>query len=143
MPKSSTFSNQFLKLITNATGIPGLADNAATAPNSQLFVALHGSDPGIGGNQTTNEIAYTGYARVGVARSTSGFTVTGNSVSPVANIQFPAGTGGSGTVNFWSVGTVATPGTGTILWSGTVSPPIQVGNGVTPILTVQSTIQEQ
>ena len=116
-----------------------MADNAASAPLTNIDVALHTADPGEAGNMSTNETTYTSYARVSVARTSGGWTVTNNSVSPVANIDFPAGTGGSGTVTHFSVGKTG-GGTAQILWSGTVTPNIAVGNGITPRLTTASTI---
>lgn len=141
MSKGNTFENDLVKLIFNATAIANIADNAATAPLTNLQVSLHTADPGEAGDQTTSEATYTGYARVAVARTTGGWTVTTNSVSPVANIDFPAGTGGAGTVTHFGVGTAAT-GTGKLLYSGTVTPNIVTGNGVTPRLTTASTITE-
>ena len=90
MSKSNNFENNFLKLIFQATGIANIADNATTAPNTNLFAALHSADPGETGNQTTSEVSYSGYARVSVARSTGGWTVVSGVVSPMANISFPA-----------------------------------------------------
>lgn len=139
--KGDTFENDLMKLIFNATAIANIADNASASPLTNLFVALHTADPGETGNQTTNEATYTSYARVSVARTSGGWTVTNNSASPVANIDFPAGTGGSGTVTHFSVGT-ATSGTGKILYSGTVSPNIVTGNGVTPRLTTATAVTE-
>ena len=141
MSKGDTFENDWLRLIFNATAIANIADNAATGPLTNLYVSLHTADPGEAGNQTTSEATYTGYARVAVARTTGGFTVTTNSVSPVATISFPAGTGGSGTVTHFAVGT-ASSGAGKLLYSGTVTPNIVTGNGVTPQLTTASTITE-
>jgi hypothetical protein len=142
MAKSSTFDNDWLKLVFNATPIANICDNAASAPLTNLFVALHTADPTAAGTQSSSEIAYTGYARVSVARTTGGWTVTGASVSPVAAITFGAMTAGAGgTATFWSVG-VATSGATKILYSGTVSPSIVVGNGVTPQLTTSSTVTE-
>lgn len=141
MSKGNTFENDVLKLIFNATAISLIADNTATTPLTNLFVALHTADPGEAGDQTTTESAYTSYARVSVARTSGGWTVTANSVSPAANISFPAGTGGTGTVTHFSVG-VATSGASKILYKGTVTPNIVTGNGVTPILTTASTVTE-
>lgn len=141
MGKSDTFRNDWLKLIFNATAIANIADNAASSPLTNLFVGLHTADPGSSGNQTTSEAAYTSYARVTVARTTGGWTVTTNSVSPVANIDFPACTGSTSTVTFFHIGT-ATSGTGKILYSGTVTPSISVSTGVTPRLTTASTVTE-
>lgn len=137
MSKSDTFESDLLKLIFQATAIANLADNAATSPNTNLYLALHSSDPGETGNQTTNEVAYTGYARVAVARSAGGFTLSGTSPTQVAlaaNQDFPACTGGSATATYFSVGT-ASSGTGKILYSGPISPSIVISNGVTPRLT--------
>jgi hypothetical protein len=141
MGKSTTFSNDLLKAILNATPIANLLDNAATAPLTNLYVALHSADPGAGGTQSTNEIAYTGYARVAVLRTSGGWIVTSTSVSPAATVSFPAGTAGTGTATFWSVG-VAASGATKILYSGPVSPSIACGAGITPQLTTASTITE-
>lgn len=141
MSKGNTFENDLLKLIFNATAIADIADNDATSPLTNLYVALHTADPGEAGDQTTSEANYTSYARVAVARTSGGWTVTGNSVSPAANIDFPACTGGTNTITHFSVG-VASSGATKILYSGTVTPNIAVSNGVTPRLTTATVITE-
>lgn len=141
MAKGSGFDNSLLKLVFNATGIANIADNAASSPLTNLYVSLHTADPTSAGNQTSSEANYTSYARVAVARTTGGWTVTSNSVSPVATISFPACTGGSNTITNWAVGTAST-GAGSILYTGTVSPNISVASGVTPQLTIASTVTE-
>lgn len=141
MSKGDTFENDLLKLIFTAVAIANIADNAASAPLTDLYVSLHSSDPGEAGNQETNEIVYTSYARVSVARTGAGFTVTASSVSPAANVDFPAGTGGSDTATHFGIGTLAS-GTGKLLYSGTVTPNIVCGDGVTPRLTTASTVTE-
>lgn len=143
MSKGNTFENDLLKLIFTATAIANIADNAASSPLTSLYVSLHTADPGEAGDQTTNEISYTSYARVAVARSGSGFTVTNNSVSPAANVDFGAMTAGAGgTVTHFAIGT-ASSGAGKLLYSGTVSPNIAVSNGVTPRLTTATAITEE
>ena len=139
--KSDTFENDVLKLIFNAAAIVNLGDNAATSPLTSLFVALHTADPGDAGTQSTSEATYTGYARVAVARTSGGWTVTGNSVSPAAVISFPACTAGTSTCTHFSVG-VASSGATKILYAGTISPSISVSAGVTPQLTTASTVTE-
>ena len=141
MSKGDTFENDLLKLIFNATAIANIADNAATSPLTNLYVSLHTADPGEAGNQTTNETAYTGYSRVAVARTSGGWAITANSVSPVATINFPACTAGSATITNVGIGT-ASSGAGKLLYSGAVSPNIAVSNGVTPAITTASTITE-
>jgi hypothetical protein len=142
MPKGNTFINDFLKLIFNATAIANIADNAASSPITSIFASLHTATPAASGSQTTNEAAYTSYARVAVARTTGGWTASSaQSTSPVAAITFPAATGGSETETFFGLGTL-TSGTGKLLYFGTVTPNIVVSNGVTPQLTTGSTVTE-
>lgn len=139
--KSDAFETDLLELIFNATGIANLADNASSSPATDLYVSLHTADPTDSGNQTSNECAYTSYARVSVARSAGGWTVSGNSVSPAANITFPECTGGTETITHWAIG-LAASGTGYLLYAGTVTPNIAVATGVTPILTTSSAVTE-
>jgi hypothetical protein len=142
--KGNTFQSDILKLIFQATGIANIADNTATSPLTSLYVALHTADPTAAGNQSSNEVTYTGYARVAVARTSGGWTISGSSptqVVPAATISFPLGTGGGGTATNWSVG-VAASGASKILYSGPISPTIALGNGITPQLTTASTITE-
>jgi len=141
MSKSNAFENSLLKLIFNATAIANLADNAASSPLTNLYVSLHTADPGEAGDQSTSEVSYTSYARVAVARTAGGWTVTNNSVSPVANIDFPSATGGTATVTYFGVGS-ASSGAGVLYYSGTVTPSISISSGVTPRLTTASTITE-
>jgi hypothetical protein len=142
MGKGNTTSNNILKLIFNATNWSLIADNTATTPLTNLYVALHTANPGASGSQTTSEAAYTSYARVAVARTTGGWTASSSqSTSPVAAITFPSATGGSETETYFSIGT-AVSGAGSILYSGTVTPNIVVTSGVTPQLTTGSTVTE-
>lgn len=140
MSISDTTETAILALIFNATAWGNYADNAATAPQTAIAVALHTADPGDAGTMATSEAAYTSYARASVARTSGGWTVSGTtSVSPVATIAFPAGTGGTGTATFFSTGKTG-GGATAILWSGTVSPSIVTGSGVTPQLSTSTAL---
>lgn len=141
MSKGNTFENDLLKLIFNGTTIANVADNATSSPITNIWVSLHTADPGEAGNQSTSETNYGAYARVGVARTTAGWTVSTNSVSPAADITFPQATSGSATITHFAVGT-ASSGAGKILYSGTVTPNIAVSAGVTPRLTTATAITE-
>jgi|SRR3990167_2350072 len=140
MSKGNTFENDILLLIFNATTINDLAENDTTSPAANLTVALHTADPDEGGSQLTSETAYTGYARVSVARTGAGWVVTANSVSPAANIDFAECTAVPGAaITHFSVGTgVANK----LLYSGTVTPNITMAVGVIPRLKTTSTITE-
>lgn len=142
MSKGNTFENDWLKLLFQATAIANIADNAASSPLTNLYVSLHTADPGEAGDQTTSETAYTGYSRVAVARSAGGWTVTDNSVSPAANIDFGACSASpGGAITHFAVGTAAS-GAGKVLYKGTVTPNITLAVGVTPRLTTASAITE-
>lgn len=141
MSKGNTFEGDIVALIFNATAIANIADNAASSPLANLYVALHTADPGEAGSQTTSECAYGSYARVAVARSGLGWSVSNNSVSPVANVDFPQAASGTETATYASVGT-ASSGAGKILYKGPISPNISISTGVTPRLTTASTITE-
>lgn len=142
MSKGNTFENDWMKLLFNATAIANIADNAASSPLTNLYVSLHTADPGEAGDQTTSEAAYTGYARVAVARTSGGWTVTANSVSPVANIDFGECTASpGGVITHFAIGT-ASSGAGKLLYSGTVSPNITMAAGVIPRLKTTSTVTE-
>ncbi|MEZ0263018.1 MAG: hypothetical protein ACAH80_18580 [Alphaproteobacteria bacterium] len=144
MSKGNTFENDLLLLIFNNTNCSLVGDATGLRGSStagSLYFSAHTADPGETGTQTTSEATYTSYARVAVARSGAGFTVTNNSVSPAANVSFPAGTGGSGTLTHFGVGTDSS-GTGKLLYKGAISPNIVSGNGVTPVLTTATAITE-
>ena len=138
--KSNDFETALLGLIFNATSIASLAGDA-TSPTSLLSVALHTADPTDTGNQGSSECVYTSYARVQVARNSSGWTVSGSTVQPSTTISFPQATGGSETATHFSVG-MSTVTTSNILYMGTISPNISISNGVTPQLTTATVITE-
>lgn len=142
MSKSNDFETAMLKLFFNATPIAGLADNAVSTPLTNLYVALHTADPGEGGQQSTSEVNYVGYARVAVARTPAGWVVTNNSVSPAAAIEFGEMTSGTaGTATHASIGT-ASAGGGMILYKGALTPAVPFAVGVVPRIRTTSTITE-
>lgn len=139
--KSATFDNDLLKLIFNATPVANIADNAATGPLTNLYCALHTADITTSGTASTSEVSYTGYARVAVARTSGGFTVSSASVSPAATISFGACTAGSATATYASF-SVASSGASKVLYYGALSPSIAISAGITPQVTTASTIGE-
>lgn len=136
---SDAVETALLALIFNATAWANYADNAASSPQTNVAVGLHTADPTDSGSMTSSETSYTSYARASVARTSGGWTVTGNSVSPAANIDFATGTGGSGTVTHFSTGKTG-GGATAIIMAGTVTPNISVGNGIIPRLTTSTSM---
>lgn len=145
MSKSNTFENDLLLLLFNNTNIANIGDATGVRGSStagSLYLSLHTADPGEAGDQTTSEISYTGYARQAVARSGSGFTVSGASVTLASNVDFPEMTGGTGgLVTHFAVGS-ASSGTGKILYSGTTDPDITISTGVIPRLKAATSVTE-
>lgn len=138
MSKSNAAETAILALIFDNTAWGTLA---AAGAATDLFVSLHTADPGEAGDQSSSEIAYTGYARVSVARG-AGWVVTGNSVSPAADTTFGTrSNAGTATATHFGVGT-ASSGAGQLIYSGTVTPNLVIAEGTTPKLTTASTITE-
>jgi len=131
MSFGNTFENDLMKLIFNGTAIANIADNAASSPLTNLYVSLHTADPGEAGDQTTSEATYTSYARVAVSRDSGGWTVSSNTVTNAALIQFPQATGGTNTITHFAIGT-ASSSTGKVLARGALSASLSVSSGIQP-----------
>ena len=141
MSKSNVAEEKLLKVLFQGiewTGVLAVPAGGIT----NLYVALHTADPGEGGSQTTNEVSYGGYARVAVPRTTAGWDVSANVVSPKASIDFPAMVSGSaGTATHVSIGTMAN-GAGEVLYKGALTPTVAFAEGTVPRLRTNSTISE-
>lgn len=134
MSKSNTFENDLLQLIFNNVDVALIGDaaglqNSATA--GSLYVSLHTADPGEAGAQNTSETAYTNYARVAVARTVGGWTVSGSTVSNAALVQFPQCGVTGATLTHFGVGTDSS-GAGKLLYSGALTASLAVSSGIQP-----------
>jgi hypothetical protein len=103
--------------------------NSATA--GSFYISLHSADPGEAGNQSTNEISYTGYARVAVNRTAGGWTRTTSTIANTALVQFPQATGGTATATHFGIGTDST-GAGNLLLKGALNASLSISNGIQP-----------
>lgn len=128
MSKSNAAETKLLQLIFNQTTWTGVA---ATSGGTAFFLALHTADPGEAGDQTTNEAAYTSYARVSINRTSGGFTISGATVQNAAEILFPTCTGGSETLTHWSIG-LAGSSASEIIYKGALSSSLAVSNNIAP-----------
>jgi hypothetical protein len=134
MSKSNTWENELLLLCFNNTAAALIGDASGLQPSAtagSLYVALHTADPGEAGTQATSECAYGSYARVAVARSGAGWTVTGNAVTNAALVQFPQCTSGSETATYFSIGT-ASSGAVKYLYRGALSASLAISSGIQP-----------
>lgn len=138
MSKSDAWENGLLLHLFNNIAVTLVGDAAGLLPSAgagSLYVSLHSSDPGEAGDQTTNEISYTGYARVAVARSGAGWTVATNTVTNAALVAFGADTVGSVTATHFGVGTSAS-GAGKLLYSGALTASLAISPGITPQVAI-------
>lgn len=103
--------------------------NSATA--GSFYVSLHSSDPGEAGSQTTNEVAYTSYARVAVARTSGGWTRTSSTMANTALVQFPSCTGSTATATHFGIGTDSS-GAGNLLLKGALTSSLSISTGIQP-----------
>jgi hypothetical protein len=135
MSATNAFEASILGLIFTASAIADLAENDATSPATNLYISLHTASPGETGDQTTNETAYTGYARVAVARTTSGWTVTNGSCVNDAEIAFAICTASPGSaISHVGVG-LSSSGAGTLLISNALDASVTMQVGTTPIFS--------
>ena len=140
MAKSSAFANSVLLLFFNATPIADLAADDQSSPVTTLTVGLHTATPDVGGSMATNETAYTNYVRKTVARTSGGWTVSGASVSPAANIDFAeCGATPGAAITHFSVGTGVS---NQVMYFGTITPNITMATGVIPRVKTTSAITE-
>lgn len=134
MSKTNTWENELLLLVFNNTAVEDIGDEnglGASETAGSLYVSLHTADPTEAGNQTSNEADYGSYARVAVARSDSGWTVSGNQVTNAATISFPQCTAGENTITHVGIGT-ASAGEGKLLYYGALGSSLAVSANITP-----------
>lgn len=126
MPKSNTHANDLLLLEYNNTNDANVGDATGLRGSSaagSFYAGLHTASPGRGGAQNANECSYTNYARVAIARSSSGFTVSANSVTLAAAVNFPqSDPTGNQIATHWSLG-VASSGASKMTRFGVIGGP--------------------
>lgn len=134
MSLSNAFETALLNHLCNNAAIANVGDATglpASAAAGALYMSLHTADPGEAGNQASSEVAYTSYARVPIARTPGGWTVSGATAVNAATINFPAATGGSATATHFGIGT-SSSGAGLLLVSGPLGASMPISTGITP-----------
>lgn len=129
MSLSNTAENDFLKCLLQGT-------DPSWRAGATLYLSLHSVDPGETGDQTTSEIAYTGYARVALTKA-SDWTDAGSTFTNANLEQFPICTGGSATATHFAIGT-AVSGAGVRLASGVLGAALNISNGIQPQFPAES-----
>jgi hypothetical protein len=141
MSFSNAAENALLALIFNATTYANVAVNATSSPLTNIDVALATADPGDTGTMSTNESAYTNYARQSVARTTSGFSSpTVGATNLVANVDFPSSGASGTTITHGQLGKTG-GGALEVIVNGAITPNIAIPSaGVIPRLTTASSV---
>jgi hypothetical protein len=131
---TNTFETSLLSLIFENANIASLGDATGLRGSSTagvFYISLATASPGETGTQATSETAYTNYVRVSVARSTAGWTATGNTVDNDAAITFAqCGATGASLTSF-GIGSDSS-GTGNLYLYGALTATLAVTTGITP-----------
>ena len=145
--KGNALQRSFLNFLFCSSAPPSGVD-VATSSSTLIWVALLTSDPGASGNQSTDEISFTGYHRIATQRTASGADLGGwvfgdapnaspTLIYPMSPITFPVcSTASTVVIGGMSVGVSSSGGTNKELWysGGFAIPPILV-QGSSPVLT--------
>jgi len=133
MSATNGFETSLLTLIFNNTAIANIGNAGGLQPSSapgDLYVGLTTADPTETGS-TANELAYTGYARIAVARSAGGWTISSNNASNAAAITFgEMAAGGPESATHFFIATALTGGD--VLFSGALTGTLVINDGVIP-----------
>jgi len=134
MAKADTWEQGLLDLTFLNTAFAGLGDAGGLLPSAaagSIYISLHTASAGEAGSQTTNETAYTNYARVAVARSAAGWTRVASTMDNVAAITFATCGATGATITHVGVGTASTAA-GKLMYHGALTASLAVSNGITP-----------
>jgi hypothetical protein len=135
MSATNATETAILSLIFTATAWADMAENDSSSPQTAFYISLHTASPGDGGDQSTNEAAYTGYARVSVNRDTGAWTVTGNAVTNDAELAFGQCTASPGSaITHVGLGK-SSSGAGTLLLYAALDSSITMQVGTVPIFS--------
>lgn len=141
MSLGDTAESDVLRLLFNNVDWANVGDAGGirgSVAAGSFYISLHTANPGETGTQTTSEAAYTSYARVGVARSAGGWTISGTAPTQSANvaaITFPQCTGGPETETHFEVGR-ASSGAGEAIFIGALGASLAVANLITPSFAI-------
>jgi hypothetical protein len=112
MSMSTAFANALLLHYFNNSAHATVGDASGLQPSAvagSMYVHLHTADPGAGGTSSTSAATFGGYAAKAAARSGAGWTVSTNTVTNAATVQFDECTSGSETITHFSICTGAGP----------------------------------
>lgn len=134
MSATDAFETDLLELYITNVAHPNIGDAGGLQPSvtaGVFWISLATASPGETGTQTTNESAYTNYARQDEARNVTQWTVTGNTADNDNAITFPTGGATGSLVTHFGIGSAST-GVGNLFLYGALTASLQVNSGITP-----------
>jgi hypothetical protein len=135
MSATNSLETGLLALLFNGDALADVAQNDGSSPQTVYYVSLHTASPGEAGSQNTSEAAYTGYARVAVNRNSGGWTVSGDTATNAAAIEFGQCTASPGSaISHVGLGKEAT-GAGTLQFYEALTSSITMQVGATPLFS--------
>ena len=141
MSLSDTAESDLLKLLFQNTSWANVGNAGGILQSTvagSFYIGLATATLSDTSTQSTSEAAYTSYARQAVARSSSGWTLSGTTPTQMANtaaITFPACTGGSETETYFVVGRDSSS-TGEVIYWGALTSSLAVSSGITPSFAI-------
>lgn len=133
MSKTTAFETDFLELVFNNTTVSGIGDDGLRGSTTagSLYVCLFKSDPGEAGS-IAGECTYGGYARVGVVRTSGGWTITGDTASNTAAVTFGECTSGTETATHFGIAKSDVESTSDLIFYGALDSSLNISTGIIP-----------
>lgn len=132
--KTNAFETDILELLFNNNALANIGDASGLQPSAtagSLYVALYTIAPTDSTSGT--ECTYTGYARVAIARSAAGWTVSENNAYNTEAVTFDECTAGSETAVAFAIMTTASGGD--MLYWGDLDSNLSISSGTIPQFT--------
>lgn len=143
--KGAAFSAAWLRLVFVNEPMAGLGLRGSTEAGALVF-SLHSADPGAGGEVSTHEVAYPGYARRVLARGAQSFEVQERADAParavlIADLDFGkrSDAGPAVIASHFAISDEA----GAVLYRGRNVPVLQITQGSIPRLERGTEVSEE
>jgi hypothetical protein len=138
MSATNNFEDKILSLYLTNADAANIGDATGLRGSTTAGVIYVGLSTGTltdTSDQSTTEATYTPYARISVARSTAGWTVTSGTGDNDAAVTFAACSSGSSTVTYFGLGFNATTAGSLDLW-GALTASLAITAGITPSFAI-------
>jgi hypothetical protein len=129
MPYAQTTKEDIQKLLYHDITPSFMSD-------TEWYISLYTDNPGSTGDQSTNEVTYTWYARVPVIRSDAGWELLGSVINNATLIQFWKRTNAWSLIaTHWAIGRTLT-WAGQIIQYNALADALPIAQNITPQIAV-------